>query len=199
MTDEYRPTVLIVDDEEMVTTSLRSLFRLQSSYQVITHTSPKQALAAAGSAAVDLVIADYLMPEMDGITFLYGRICLTPRLDDDLPGFFYRLAGIHEKVHKGFIQECRETGNRRDFAELQFNPNMPGECGIQQMHHRSEAFVHVGDLEFRFIQAGEGREGPDYSNDPGACSNAHLAKLGEVLKYPCFLARFHRPRRESVK
>jgi DNA-binding NtrC family response regulator len=70
MTDEYRPTVLIVDDEEMVTISLRNLFRLQSNYQIITHTSPKEALAAAGNGAADLVITDYLMPEMDGITFL---------------------------------------------------------------------------------------------------------------------------------
>lgn len=70
MTDEYRPTVLIVDDEEMVTISLRNLFRLQSNYQIITYTSPKEALAAAGNGAADLVITDYLMPEMDGITFL---------------------------------------------------------------------------------------------------------------------------------
>jgi DNA-binding NtrC family response regulator len=70
MTDEYRPTVLIVDDEEMVTISLRNLFRLQSNYQIITYTSPKEALAAAGNGVADLVITDYLMPEMDGITFL---------------------------------------------------------------------------------------------------------------------------------
>ena len=61
---------MIVDDEEMVTISLRNLFRLQTTYQVFTHTSPKEALGAAGGAAVDLVITDYLMPEMDGITFL---------------------------------------------------------------------------------------------------------------------------------
>lgn len=67
---EFRPTVLIVDDEEMVTTSLRNLFRLESDYQVVTHTSARKALSAAGNADVDLVISDYLMPEMDGITFL---------------------------------------------------------------------------------------------------------------------------------
>ncbi len=70
MAEESRPTVLIVDDEEMVTISLRSLFRLQSNYQVVTHTSPKEALAAAAGITVDLVISDYLMAEMDGITFL---------------------------------------------------------------------------------------------------------------------------------
>jgi DNA-binding NtrC family response regulator len=70
MTDEYKPTVLIVDDEEMVTMSLRNLFRLQSNYQVVSYTSAKEALAAAGNVAIDLVITDYLMPEIDGITFL---------------------------------------------------------------------------------------------------------------------------------
>ncbi len=67
---EFRPTVLIVDDEEMVTTSLRNLFRLESDYQVVTHTSARKALSTAGNGDVDLVISDYLMPEMDGITFL---------------------------------------------------------------------------------------------------------------------------------
>lgn len=68
--DEYRPTVLIVDDEELVTIALRNLFLLRSDYSVIVHTSASAALADAGSRAIDLVITDYLMPEMDGITFL---------------------------------------------------------------------------------------------------------------------------------
>ena len=68
--DDYRPTLLIVDDEELVTMALRNLFRLQSGYNVITHTSPRDALSQGGSTGVDLVISDYLMPEMDGISFL---------------------------------------------------------------------------------------------------------------------------------
>ncbi len=68
--DEYRQTVLIVDDEELVTITLRNLFLLRSEYSVIVHTSASAALADAGSRTIDLVIADYLMPEMDGITFL---------------------------------------------------------------------------------------------------------------------------------
>jgi response regulator RpfG family c-di-GMP phosphodiesterase len=69
-TDGYRPRILIVDDEELVTKSLRNLFLLQSEYEVVTHTSAREALSAAGTSPIDLVITDYLMPEMDGITFL---------------------------------------------------------------------------------------------------------------------------------
>ena len=68
--ENYRPTVLILDDEEMVTTSLRNLFRLQTDYRLVVHTAPEQALEDARNHALDLVITDYLMPGMDGIRFL---------------------------------------------------------------------------------------------------------------------------------
>ncbi|MBP1600802.1 MAG: response regulator receiver protein [Acidobacteria bacterium] len=71
-TDTPRPSLLILDDEEMVLTSLRNLFRLQTEYEVIVHSSAREALESARTRPVDLVISDYLMPEMDGITFL-GR------------------------------------------------------------------------------------------------------------------------------
>lgn len=71
MTEEtYIPTLLLVDDEEMVVTSLRNLFRLQTEYHILTYTSPEDALREAPDREVDLVITDYLMPRMDGITFL---------------------------------------------------------------------------------------------------------------------------------
>lgn len=68
--DGFVPTILILDDEEMVTSSLRNLFRLQTNYKVLTYTSPAAAIADAPNHSVDIVITDYLMPEMDGITFL---------------------------------------------------------------------------------------------------------------------------------
>jgi DNA-binding NtrC family response regulator len=68
--DNAQPLVLILDDEEIVTSSLRNLFRLRTPYRHVTHTSPLQALSEASSQVFDLVITDYLMPGMDGIAFL---------------------------------------------------------------------------------------------------------------------------------
>ena len=67
---EYPATVVIVDDEEMVLTSLSSFLSLETDYNVVTFTQPEKALEYIEQNSVDLVISDYLMPEMDGISFL---------------------------------------------------------------------------------------------------------------------------------
>jgi DNA-binding NtrC family response regulator len=67
---ERTPVVVIVDDEEMVLTSLRSFLTLETDYEVQTFNSPKKALESIRGTTVDLVISDYLMPEMNGIDLL---------------------------------------------------------------------------------------------------------------------------------
>ena len=68
-TDETGQLV-VVDDEDMVLTSIRSFLNLETEYRVATFTSAGEALAFIKENTVDLVISDYLMPEMDGISFL---------------------------------------------------------------------------------------------------------------------------------
>ena len=65
-----RPAVLIVDDEEMVITSLRAYLRLETEYQVEGQTDPEDAVKYLESNAVDVVVTDYLMPKMNGIQLL---------------------------------------------------------------------------------------------------------------------------------
>ena len=67
---EGEETVVIVDDEEMVLTSLNAYLSLETDYTVVTFTSATAALEYIGQNHVDIVISDYLMPEMDGISFL---------------------------------------------------------------------------------------------------------------------------------
>jgi DNA-binding NtrC family response regulator len=66
-------TVVIVDDEEMVAASLSSFLSLETDYDIETFTSAKDALYYIENNYVDIVVSDYLMPEMDGITFL-GKV-----------------------------------------------------------------------------------------------------------------------------
>ena len=62
--------ILIVDDEQMVLTSLESFLTLETDYEVQAFLSPVEALEYARESDVHLVISDYLMPDMDGISFL---------------------------------------------------------------------------------------------------------------------------------
>ena len=78
MNPDGRFTVLIVDDEEMVTTSLRSFLELETEYEVVTFTDPREAIEYAKSNPIDLVVSDYLMPEVDGISLLLQIKALRP-------------------------------------------------------------------------------------------------------------------------
>jgi DNA-binding NtrC family response regulator len=63
-------TVMIVDDELMVATALRNFLELETSYRILTFTDPKDALDCLEDNRIDVIIADFMMPGMDGITFL---------------------------------------------------------------------------------------------------------------------------------
>ncbi len=70
MSEQTNSSVLIVDDEEMVGTAIRSFLELETSYSVLAFTSAAEALDHMEVDDLHVVIADFMMPEMDGITFL---------------------------------------------------------------------------------------------------------------------------------
>lgn len=67
---QRQPTILLVDDDQLITSSLESLFALETDYEVIVHTSPREAALEAESRPIDLVISDFLMPAMNGVELL---------------------------------------------------------------------------------------------------------------------------------
>ena len=67
---QAKTTIVIVDDEEMVLTSLKSFLSLETDYEIRSFLNPEEALGFVRQNDIDLVLSDYLMPEMDGITFL---------------------------------------------------------------------------------------------------------------------------------
>jgi DNA-binding NtrC family response regulator len=64
------PTVLLVDDEVMIATTLQAFLQLETAYNVLSFTDPLKALQALEQEPVDCIVSDFMMPTMDGITFL---------------------------------------------------------------------------------------------------------------------------------
>ncbi len=72
--------IVIVDDEDMVLTSLNSFLALETEYEVSTFTSAKNAIEYIKENDIDIVISDYLMPEMDGMSFLAEVKKINPQI-----------------------------------------------------------------------------------------------------------------------
>lgn len=70
MADSTHDLVYIVDDEEMVGLALQSFLQLETAYDIRTFTSPTRALEALEAEPAGVIIADFMMPELDGISFL---------------------------------------------------------------------------------------------------------------------------------
>jgi sigma-B regulation protein RsbU (phosphoserine phosphatase) len=67
---DKRASIVIVDDEDVVLKSLSSFLSLETNYDIHTFSSPFEALDAFNDIHVDLVITDFLMPEMNGLELL---------------------------------------------------------------------------------------------------------------------------------
>lgn len=67
--DDYRYTVLCVDDEESVLSSMRRLLRRED-YQFLTASSGEEGLKILAENDVHLVVSDQRMPQVSGTEFL---------------------------------------------------------------------------------------------------------------------------------
>ena len=66
----HRPSVVIVDDEDMVITSVQAFLELETDFDVHGFTDPEVAERFIEGNSVDVMVSDYLMPKMSGIQLL---------------------------------------------------------------------------------------------------------------------------------
>ena len=113
---EWIPKILLVDDEEIVLNSLKTFFAIDANCELMPYTSPLKALEdlERNKTKIDLVVSDYLMPEMDGITFLakvkeklpmVPRILLTGYADKENAIKAINNVGLYQYVEKPWDNE----------------------------------------------------------------------------------------------
>jgi two-component system response regulator PrrA len=68
-TDRETPTILIVDDDEGVTTTFARMLRLEG-YEVYTAMNAETGLQQAEATVPDAIMLDLRMPIVDGLAFL---------------------------------------------------------------------------------------------------------------------------------
>ncbi len=77
---ELRPSLLIVEDDEMVRFLMVSLCE-EAGYQVREVAKPSQALSVlAGGAPIDVLVTDFILPEMNGIELIRKALVEKPDL-----------------------------------------------------------------------------------------------------------------------
>lgn len=142
---DRKPVVLIVDDEEMVLTSLRSFLLLETEYEVLTFDSPEKALEAVRKQPIDLVVSDYLMPGMNGITFLLEvkklqpfatRVLLTGYADKENAIKAINEVGLYQYIEKPWRNEdlklVIQNGLERRFLMEQLEQKIKEVQSVQQ-------------------------------------------------------------------
>lgn len=65
-----KPTVVVIDDEQMVVTSIKAFLESNSEFDVHTFIDPEESKRFFESHQVDVAVSDYLMPQTNGLQLL---------------------------------------------------------------------------------------------------------------------------------
>ncbi|MGJ7916984.1 EAL domain-containing protein [Massilia sp. LXY-6] len=97
-----RPTLLLVDDEPSILSSLRRLLRNEG-YRILTANSGSEGLKVLAENAVDVIVSDQRMPEMTGVDFLRNVRQLYPDTVRIVLSGFTELQTVTDAVNAGAI------------------------------------------------------------------------------------------------
>jgi DNA-binding NtrC family response regulator len=120
--------IVVVDDEELITNTLSNFLFVELEVDPITFNDSRKALEYVKDNAVDLIISDFLMPEMDGIQLLSGarsaqphapRVLLTGYADKENAIKAINEVALYQYVEKpwdnGMLKNVIKNGLERKF------------------------------------------------------------------------------------
>jgi diguanylate cyclase (GGDEF)-like protein/PAS domain S-box-containing protein len=99
---QRKRTLLLVDDEENIVSSLKRLFRREG-YHILTANSAAEGLQRLTEAEVDVIVSDQRMPGMTGVEFLRRAKDLYPDTVRMVLSGFTELQSIIDAVNEGAI------------------------------------------------------------------------------------------------
>ena len=100
--EEFKPTVLLVDDEENILKSIRRALRT-SNINILMATSGKEGLEFLNNQTVNLIISDMRMPEMTGAEFLSQAAKLYPEIPRILMTGYSDMDSTIQAINEGQI------------------------------------------------------------------------------------------------
>jgi DNA-binding NtrC family response regulator len=156
---EREKTILVVDDEQSIRVALAWVLE-SAGYTVHAASSGAEALRILSEQPIQLVISDYVMPDMTGVELFmllrerYPNICrimITGQADKDVvvrsinEGEIYRFiqkpwdnSVLRVTIHFAFEALALEAENRRLLAAIRRQ--------VQLAHEMEESFPDVGEF-----------------------------------------------------
>ena len=133
--------IVVVDDEKIVTSAFKTLLKVEGFSDAHFFNNPEEAIKFLKSNTPDLVISDFLMPQMNGLEFLSEVNKMYPEVSKIL------LTGYADKENA--IRAINEIGLYRyiekpwDNADLMINIK----SGIERSYLLSELRKKISELE----------------------------------------------------
>jgi len=151
MPDTKRQTVLLVDDEEMVASALRGFLELETSYRVLTFTSATAALEAFRREEPEVVVADFMMPELDGIEFLRQVRDLRPHTTRILLTGYADIGNAIRAINEAGLYYYLQKPWDNEHLRLVIRNGMERSALINELDSRISALENANDelLEIR--------------------------------------------------
>ena len=101
--EKERPVVLMVDDDEKLLSAVRRT--LSGCFEFVTHTGGQAALdwLAQNRERTDLIIADLVMPDLDGISFLKQSARMAPNIHRMLLSGNISSLSLREAINQAMV------------------------------------------------------------------------------------------------
>ena len=133
--------IVVVDDEKIVTSAFKTLLKVEGFSDAHFFNSPKEAIEFLKTNVPDLVISDFLMPEMNGLEFLTEVKKMYPEVSKIL------LTGYADKENA--IKAINEVGLYRYIEKPWDNDDLILNIknGIERSYLLSELRKKIAELE----------------------------------------------------